>query len=69
MIGDKIDDTFLDQYFINFDPQQNSSKQKVIDMNKSKHLLGPGYYNVSHSSNEASLQAFTFERESNILLN
>ena len=67
MIQDIADDKFLDQYFVNFDLEQNSSKQKVIEMSKPKSLLGPGYYNVNHSSSEKAQQCFRFDRESNNL--
>ena len=38
-------------------------------MTKMKTLLGPGYYNVNHSSNERLATSFTFERENTMSFN
>ena len=62
---DLNDDAFVDNYLTNMDP--NSSKQKILNMNLEKTLLGPGYYNVQHCA-DRNVPSFRFDFEGSNLM-
>jgi hypothetical protein len=69
IVMEKSEDAFLDQYFVNIDPNLNSSKQQVVEMTKPKTLVGPGYYNINHSCNETLAPSFTFDQGATKMFN
>ena len=49
------------------DPNEDGSTDKMVEMVKNKTLVGPGYYNLNHTSNERNPPSFSFEKETSKL--